>query len=205
VIQLTLDTRSSGHLGKEGMNQVYRYLGILELQDFIDGIKYFTALPFVDKDKIGIEGFSYGGTMAALAVTEGNEYFKYGIAGGGVYDWQLYDTHYAERYMDRPVDNPDGYAKSMVYNRIENYKGDKTNMLRLTHGTGDDNVHFQNTLQLIDKLQQDGKNFELMIYPQGMHGYRGYQRKHSDMQDYIFWYKYLMDRELPEVLINYFK
>ncbi|MCK9626483.1 MAG: S9 family peptidase [Bacteroidales bacterium] len=205
VIQLTLDTRSSGHLGKEGMNQVYRYLGILELQDFIDEIKYFTALPFVDKDKIGIEGFSYGGTMAALAVTEGNEYFKYGIAGGGVYDWQLYDTHYAERYMDRPVDNPDGYAKSMVYNRIENYKGDKTNMLRLTHGTGDDNVHFQNTLQLIDKLQQDGKNFELMIYPQGMHGYRGYQRKHSDMQDYIFWYKYLMDRELPEVLINYFK
>jgi dipeptidyl-peptidase-4 len=143
--------------------------------------------------------------MAALAVTEGNEYFKYGIAGGGVYDWQLYDTHYAERYMDRPIDNPDGYAKSMVYNRIKNYKGDKTNMLRLTHGTGDDNVHFHNTLQLIDKLQQDGKNFELMIYPQGMHGYRGYQRKHSDMQDYIFWYKYLMDREIPEVLKNYFK
>lgn len=204
VIQVVLDTRSSGHLGKSGLNQVYRQLNILELQDFIDGIKYFLDMPFVNKDKIGIEGFSYGGTMTTLAVTEGSEYFKYGIAGGGVYDWRLYDSHYTERYMDTPQDNPDGYDKTSVYARLGNYKGDKSNMLRLTHGTGDDNVHFQNTLQLIDRLQKDGKDFELMIYPQGMHGYRGAQGSHSGMQDYKFWYKYLLDSELPQNLKDYF-
>lgn len=203
VIQVTLDTRSSGHLGKTGINQVYRKLGVLELQDFIDGIKYFTAMPYVDKDKIGIQGFSFGGTMTALAVTEGNEYFKYGIAGGGVYDWRLYDSHYTERYMDRPQDNPDGYAQATVYDRVDAYKGDKTNMLRITHGTGDDNVHFLNTLQLIDKLQSQKKDFELMIYPQGMHGYRGNQAKQSNLQDYKFWYKYLLESEMPSILKDY--
>lgn len=205
VIQVVLDTRSSGHLGKKGLNMVYRQLAFLEIDDFIDGIKYFTAMPFVDKEKVGIEGFSFGGTMTTLCVTLGSDYFKYGIAGGGVYDWSLYDSHYTERYMDTPQDNPDGYAKTKVYDRIGNYKGDKSNMLRLTHGTGDDNVHFQNTLQLIDRLHKENKDFELMIYPQGMHGYRGYQGQHSSMQDYIFWYRYLLDSDIPQNLLDYFK
>lgn len=204
VIQVVLDTRSSGHLGKAGINQVYRHLSEFELQDFIDGIKHFIAMPFVNKDKVGIEGFSYGGTMTTLCVTQGSEYFKYGIAGGGVYDWRLYDSHYTERYMDTPQDNPEGYSKAAVFERLGSYKGDKSNMLRLTHGTGDDNVHFQNTLQLIDRLQKDGKDFELMIYPQGMHGYRGAQGLHSNMQDYKFWYKYLLDSEMPQILKEYF-
>jgi Dipeptidyl aminopeptidases/acylaminoacyl-peptidases len=205
VIQITLDNRAGGcYYGKKGLEEVYRYIGLKEIEDFIDGIKYFRALPYVNEDKIGIEGFSFGGTMTTLCVTEGSDYFKYGIAGGGVYDWALYDSHYTERYMDRPQDNPDGYAKTRVIDRVGNYKGDKTNMLRLTHGTGDDNVHFQNTLQLVDQLQKDCKNFELMIYPQGMHGYRGMQGQHSSMQDYIFWYRYLLDSDLPEVMKEYF-
>ncbi len=204
VIQIVIDTRCSGHYGKKGVELCYRKLGVLELQDFIDDIKYFRGLSFVDEDKIGVEGFSFGGTMTTLCVTEGNEYFKYGIAGGGVYDWELYDTHYAERYMDRPQDNESGYDEACVLDRISGYKGDKTNMLRITHGTGDDNVHFQNTLQLVNRLQQDHKDFELMIYPGGMHGYRGDQGIHSSMQDYKFWYRYLLDSEMPEILSDYF-
>ena len=175
------------------------------MQDFCDGIDYFRKMPFVNENKIGVEGFSFGGTMTTLCVTEGNEHFQYGIAGGGVYDWSLYDSHYTERYMDRPQDNPEGYAKTRVMTRVGNYKGDASNMLRLTHGTGDDNVHFQNTLQLIDQLQKDHKDFELMIYPDGMHGYRGDQGMHSSLQDYKFWYKYLLDQPLPDCLFEYFK
>ena len=102
----------------------------------------------------------------------------------------LYDTHYAERFMSTPEDNPEGYADK-VMDHVKNYPGDGSTMLRLTHGTGDDNVHFQNTLQLIDALQREGKQFELMIYPDGMHGYRGYQGKHSWESDKQFWIKYL--------------
>ena len=205
VIQVTLDNRAGGHYGKKGVESVYRYLGVLELQDFCDGIDHFRKMPFVNENKIGVEGFSFGGTMTALCVTEGNEHFQYGIAGGGVYDWGLYDTHYAERYMDRPQDNPDGYKASRVIDRTGNYRGDASNMLRITHGTGDDNVHFQNTLQLIDQLQRDHKDFELMIYPDGMHGYRGDQGMHSSLQDYKFWYRYLLEQPLPEILSDFFK
>ena len=200
VIQVVLDTRSSGHYGKAGLNEVYRQLGVLELLDIEDGIKYFTSMPFVNADKVGIEGYSYGGTMSMLAVTEGNQYFKYAVTSAGVLDWQLYDSHYTERYMDRPQDNPEGYEKSAVINRLRNYKGDKTNMMRMTHGSGDDNVHFQNSLQVVDKLMSLNKDFEFMVYPSGMHGYRGYQERHFELQNYRFWYEYLLDQELPEVL-----
>jgi len=203
VIQVVLDNRDGGHLGKEGIVQAYRHLGTVEFEDYTDGIKYSRSLPFVNGDKIGVEGFSFGGTMTVLCVSEGSDYFKYGIAGGGVYDWALYDSHYTERYMDRPQDNPIGYAEGRVLDRLENYRGDDTNMLRITHGTGDDNVHFQNTLQLIGKLEEMHKDFELMIYPGGMHGYRGDQQKHSDYQDYKFWYRYLLGIDMPSNLREY--
>ena len=200
VVQLTLETRSAGHLGRAGVNTVYRRLSIPELEDFIDEIKYFGSLPYIDSKKVGIEGYSYGGTMALLAATEANDYFQYAIASGGVMDWQLYDSHYTERYMDRPKDNPDGYAATAVFDRMGRYRGDKTNMVRITHGTGDDNVHLQNTLQVVDRLQRDGKEFELMLYPGGMHGYRGAQQRHFEMQNMRFWYNYLLEQELPEIL-----
>ncbi len=200
VVQVVLDTRSAGHLGKAGVNTVYRCLGVHELEDFIDGIKYFTALPYIDSKKVGIEGYSFGGTMALLAATEGNEYFQYAVASSGVIDWTLYDSHYTERYMDTPRANAAGYAASRVLDRLDRYRGDETNMIRLTHGTGDDNVHFQNSLQLIDKLQSQNKDFEFMAYPGGMHGYRGYQDRHFEMQNMRFWYKYLLGKDLPEVL-----
>ena len=203
VIQVYLDNRASGHLGKKGINDVYGNLGHHELNDFVDAMSWLIRhYDCIDPDKVGIEGFSYGGTMTLLAVTKGNKVFKYGIAGGGVYDWMLYDTHYTERYMNTPQNNPKGYKSSKAMNYLDNYLGDETNMLQITHGTGDDNVHFQNTLQLIDELMKKGKRFELMIYPDGMHGYRGYQREFWDRENMVFWYKYLLDKPLPDIL-NY--
>ena len=202
VIQISIDHRASGHCGKEGVNYVYRSLGQTELADYIEWVKYLRTFPYVDAEKIGITGFSFGGTMTVLALTDGADYFQYGIAGGGVYDWQLYDTHYTERYMDTPEDNPEGYAFTRVWERADKYRGGKGSMLRITHGTADDNVHMQNTLQLIDALQKADKQFELMIYPGGYHGYRGYQAIHSSNSDLIFWYRWLLGKDAPECLLR---
>lgn len=194
IIQVYIDNRSSGHCGKKGMNFVHRQLGKYELKDFILWAEHFMSMPFVDSSRIGITGFSFGGTMTALAVTEGSQYFRYGIAGGGVYDWQLYDSHYTERYMDTPAENPEGYSGSAVINKADYYRGDESNLLMLTHGTGDDNVHLQNTMQLIDALQKSKKYFELMLYPGGLHGYRGYQGEHSVDMDIRFWRRTLLGK-----------
>jgi len=143
---------------------------------------------------MGIEGFSFGGSMTAMLLFNHSDVFCCGIAGGGVYDWKLYDTHYTERFMSTPTLNAKGYRDASPINYVSNYPGDGSVMLKLTHGTGDDNVHFQNTLQLVDALQQAGKQFDLMIYPDGMHGYRGAQGKHSLESDRIFWLKHLKNQ-----------
>lgn len=203
IIQIVADCRAAGHNGRAGLDRIYRRLGEVEVQDFVEWASWLKALPYVDGDKIGVEGFSFGGTMAALLVMDHSDAFHYGIAGGGVYDWALYDTHYTERFMDTPVRNPDGYARTRAASHAKNYpvsvrpdalSGDAAGsvMLRLTHGTGDDNVHFQSTLLLVDALQKEGKQFELMIYPDGMHGYRGYQGAHSDADNQAFWLRCLL-------------
>ena len=179
---------------------IYKHLNNKEIEDFVAWADYFRGLPYVLQDKIGVEGFSFGGTMTTMLLFTASEYFHYGIAGGGVYDWALYDTHYTERFMETPETNPDGYHNSRVINYVDKYpvkyednmSGEtEPVMLKLTHGTGDDNVHFQNTLQLIDEMQKQGKKFELMVYPDGMHGYRGYQGSHFQSATHEFWLKYL--------------
>ena len=196
IIELIADCRAAGHNGRAGLDAIYKRLGTVEVDDFIEWAKWLRSLPYVNPEKIGVEGFSFGGTMTALLVTTASEYYPYGVAGGGVYDWMLYDTHYTERFMSTPQDNPDGYRDTKVVGRIKDYPGnygsDKV-MLKLTHGTGDDNVHFQNTLQLMDALQKQGSAFEFMIYPDGMHGYRGYQGAHDTAATHEFWKKYLLD------------
>lgn len=196
IIEVVADCRASGHNGRKGLDQIYRRLDEREVQDFVEWAEYLKSLSYVQGDKIGVEGFSFGGTMTALLVMNHPDAFHYGIAGGGVYDWALYDTHYTERFMDTPANNPEGYASTKVVASAANYPVTEKNydgsvMLKLTHGTGDDNVHFQNTLLLVDALQKAGKKFELMIYPDGMHGYRGYQGKHFSEANRAFWLKYL--------------
>lgn len=200
IITVTADSRVAGHNGRAGTDQDFRNLTAAPVRDFVAWGKYFQSLPYVNSAKIGVEGFSFGGSMTTLLLCAHSDVFHYGIAGGGVYDWLLYDTHYTERFMETPETNPEGYSASRVLNSVPSYPvtpeaDDGSVMLKITHGTGDDNVHFQNTLQLIDELQKHGKKFELMIYPDGLHGYRGYQGRHSTGEDRDFWLKYLKDED----------
>ena len=195
IIEVIADNRASGHNGRAGLDCIYKQLATVEVDDFVAWAEYLQTLPYVKGDKIGVEGFSFGGTMTALLVATAPQAFHYGIAGGGVYDWKLYDTHYTERFMSTPGDNPDGYARTRVVDRISSYPArpgdDGSVRLKITHGTGDDNVHYQNTLQLIDALHKIGASFDFMVYPDGMHGYRGYQAVHFDAENNAFWLKYL--------------
>lgn len=203
IIQVSVDNRAAGFNGREGLDYIYRCLDEYETKDFVDWAAYLQSLPYVRADKIGVEGYSFGGMMTALLLFDAPEYFHYGVGSSGVYDWPLYDTHYTERFMETPQTNPDGYARTGVISHVKNYpvtfgadaKGAaavEPVMLKLTHGTGDDNVHFQGTLQLVDELINQGKKFELMIYPDGMHGYRGAQSNHFVTANREFWLKYLL-------------
>ena len=214
IIQITVDPRAGGHNGRESLDMIYRQLTVHEVKDFCSWADWLMELPYVQDDKIGVEGFSFGGTMTSMLLMQAPDKFHYGIAGGGVYDWALYDSHYTERYMDTPQNNPEGYAVSKVLNYVDGYpvsfdaalpvfspEGTPSAapatapvMLKLTHGTGDDNVHHQNTLQLLDALHKAGKNFDFMIYPDGMHGYYGYQGDHFKKANRAFWLKHLKMR-----------
>ncbi len=191
IIKLWADCRAAGHNGRKGLDLVWRDLTSVPVEDFCTWAKWLQALSYVDGDKIGVMGFSFGGTMTSMLVIRHPEYFRCGIAGGGVYDWVLYDSHYTERFMDTPQRNPEGYERSRVLSYAREYDPTRSR-LKLTHGTSDDNVHFQNTLLLVDSLQRAGKQFDLMIYPGGMHGYRGEQSLHDNDSDKAFWMEYLM-------------
>ena len=200
IIHIVCDPRSSGENGRRGMDQAHKQMTVIELQDYIAWAKWLQSQSYVAGDRIGVQGFSFGGTTTSMLVLRYPQYFRCGVAGGGVYDWMLYDTHYTERFMDTPEFNEDGYKRASVLTYIpeifsEDYKGQKPlpGALKITHGTGDDNVHFQNTLQLIDALQKVGYQFELMIYPDGMHGYRGAQSAHDKANDHMFWTKHLLE------------
>ena len=194
IIKIVCDSRAAGHNGRAGEDQVYKDLTSAPVKDFCEWADYLSSLPYVDGSRIGVEGFSFGGTMTAMLVMRHPERFRCGIAGGGVYDWTLYDSHYTERFMETPQTNAEGYARSCVLNYVENFKSDfeTAPALLLTHGTADDNVHFQNTLVLIDALQKAGKNFDLMIYPDALHGYRGLQAEFSLNSEAQFWKTHLL-------------
>lgn len=198
IIWMCVDPRSSGENGRAGMDQAFRQMTVIELEDYLAWAEYMQAQPYVKADRIGVDGFSFGGTTTSMLVMRYPEHFHCGIAGGGVYDWTLYDTAYTERFMDTPQANPGGYARATVLNFVEDCSlcrdaQEPRGYLKLTHGTGDDNVHFQNTLQLIDALQKNNCDFELMIYPDGMHGYRGYQHTHDVDDAAKFWARHLLD------------
>ena len=199
LIQVAMDHRGSGHFGKEGMNALHRNLGYWEMKDWITIVKWLIENAGVDPEKVCISGFSYGGYMSCYALTYGADYFTHGLAGGSVTDWRLYDSHYTERFMDLPAENPEGYTSSSVFTHVNKYKG----LLRVYHGTMDDNVHVQNSLQLVKKLQEKKKHFEFMLYPGGRHGWRNLpaQDAHSANEITRFVYQNLLEKETPaEVL-----
>ena len=191
IIVFAIDHRGSGHFGKKGMALMHRNLGKWEMHDLIEGVKWLHKKSFVDKNRIGITGGSYGGYTTCLALTYGADYFTHGYARSSVTDWRLYDSVYTERYMDRPIDNPDGYTFGAAMTHAHKLSG----TLFMSHGNLDDNVHMQNTIQLIDTLMDLGKStFEFMVYPDQKHGTRGKKRNHSNRHFIDFWFKNFLDR-----------
>ncbi len=164
-----LDNRGTGGRGKAFKNIVYKNLGQWEVHDQIEGAKYLMSLSYVDGERIGIWGWSYGGYISALTIMKANEYFKVAVAVAPVTHWKFYDTIYTERYMSTPQLNPEGYEAGSVLNKTEKLKG----KLLLVHGTADDNVHFQNTVLLVDELVKANKQFQVMFYPGKNHGIYG--------------------------------
>jgi len=198
LIQVVMDHRASGHFGKEGVNYMHRDLGNWELVDYTTMVKWLIANKNADPAKICITGFSYGGYMSTLALTKGAGVFTHGMAGGPVTDWTLYDSHYTERFMDLPAENPAGYKTGNVMNYVDKYKG----MLQIVHGEIDDNVHMQNSLQLISKLQDTKKDFEMMVYPGGRHGWGGNKGMHFQNLKTQFIYKYLLEKPVYKMALR---
>lgn len=193
LIQVAFDHRASGHFGKEGVNYMYRDLGHWEMEDYMTMAKWFIANGQADPTKIAITGFSYGGYMSAYALTYGASVFTHAMAGGSVTAWELYDSHYTERFMDTPAENPEGYKSGNVMTHLKNFKG----VLQLVHGTMDDNVHMQNSIQLLSALQDQGKQVEFMLYPGGRHGWGGAKGKHFNDLKNQFIYKHLLEKAMP--------
>ncbi len=196
VIFIECDHRASGQFGKQGVAWMHRNLGNWELVDYITFVKYLKAKPYVAKNKLMITGHSYGGYMTCLALTKGADYFDYGIAGAPVTSWDLYDTHYTERWMDTPKDNPEGYKNGSVLTFADKYKG----RLRIMHGDMDDNVHMQNTIQLVSALTSRSVPFELMIYPGSRHGFDRSKSAYDNKERTRFIYQYLLEKPVPDFM-----
>ncbi len=173
IILFRIDNRGTAARGRDWCRIVHRNLGDWEIRDHAEGVKYLKTLPYIDGDKIGIYGGSYGGYTTLLAMVKAPEHFKVGVSAYPVTDWRLYDTIYTERYMDTPADNPEVYKVSAPLNFAANLEG----KLLLIHGTMDNNVHVQNSILMIEELVKAGKRFELMLYPRERHGIRQSHRR----------------------------
>lgn len=179
-----VDGRGTGMRGEKFKKCTYMELGKYETEDQIEAAKYFGSLSFIDKNRIGIFGWSYGGYMSSLCITKGADYYKAAIAVAPVTNWRYYDNVYTERFMRTPQENADGYDMNSPINHVEKLKG---NYL-LIHGTADDNVHYQNSMDLITALVKANKQFEHFAYPNKDHGiYGGNTRLHlyTLMTDFI--------------------
>ena len=174
-IVMSVDPRGTMYQGAAFKKSTYLQLGKLEIEDVIKVAQLMQREPFVDPNRIGIQGWSYGGFMASLGMTKGADVFKMGIAVAPVTNWRYYDNIYTERFMRTPQENEKGYDDNSPINHVEKLKG---NYL-LIHGSADDNVHYQNTMEMINALVKANKQFDLFIYPNKNHGiYGGNTRNH---------------------------
>lgn len=168
-IVASVDGRGTGARGEEFRKCTYMNLGIKESDDQIAGANYLGNLPYIDKNRIAIWGWSYGGYNTIMSMSRGNGTFKAGVAIAPVTDWRFYDSVYTERFMRTPQENEQGYNSSSAINLAKNLQG----KLLLVHGTEDDNVHYQNTLYYTKALIEAGKQFDMQIYPNKEHSILG--------------------------------
>ncbi|GAB2779806.1 S9 family peptidase [Salinimicrobium soli] len=174
-VVVAVDPRGTGYKGSNFKKITQNELGKYEVADLIQAARQLGELDYIDQDNMGIWGWSYGGFMASNAILKGNDVFKMAIAVAPVTSWRFYDSIYTERYMDTPQENPSGYDENSPLNHVEKLKGD----LLIVHGTGDDNVHVQNSMRMIEALIQANKQFDWAIYPDKNHGiYGGNTRLH---------------------------
>lgn len=184
-IVVCVDNRGTGGKGRAFRDISYANLGKYETIDQLEAAKYLASQSYVDADRIGIWGWSYGGYMTSLCMTKGNGLFKAGIAVAPVTNWRFYDTIYTERYLKTPQLNPEGYDENSPINFARDLQG----AYLLIHGTADDNVHVQNSMEWVDALVAANKQFDMFFYPNRNHGiYGGYTRYHlyRMMTDFIF-------------------
>ena len=161
-----LDNRGSASRGTRFQSAIHGQLGEVEVADQVAGAKWLAAQPYIDSSRLGVWGWSYGGYLTLMLMFKAPDTFRAGVSGAPVTDWTLYDTHYTERYLGRPQDNPEGYAASSVLPYASDLKG----RLLLIHGMADDNVLFLHSTKLIRRLQDLGKAFDVMVYPGAKHG-----------------------------------
>ena len=172
---VSVDARGTGYRGAEFKKVTYKQLGKYETEDQIAAAKYLSSLPYVDGNRIGIFGWSYGGYMSSLCITKGADVFSTAIAVAPVTNWRYYDNIYTERYMQTPQENASGYDNNSPINHVDKLKG---NYL-LIHGMADDNVHYQNAVEMSAALISANKQFTEMMYPNKNHGiYGGNTRLH---------------------------
>lgn len=173
-IIFTLDNRGTANRGIEFENITHRQLGIIETQDQMSGIEYLRSLPYVDADRIGVHGWSYGGFMTLNLMLRHPETFKVGVAGGPVTDWKYYEIMYGERYMDSPQENPSGYEETSMVNRAGDLKG----RVMLIHGDEDPTVVMQHSLQFLNSAIKKGTHPDFFVYPGHGHNMIGRDRVH---------------------------
>lgn len=173
-IAFTIDNRGTSNRGAGFETAVHRQLGILETEDQMQGIEYLKSLPFVDAERIGVHGWSYGGFMTLNLMLRHPEVFKVGVAGGPVVDWSMYEIMYGERYMDTPQENPEGFKETNMLNHVSNLNG----KLMLIHGVQDETVVMQHSMKFLRECVQQNKQVDFFVYPTHPHNIRGKDRLH---------------------------
>lgn len=166
IIMVSVDNRGTGYRGEEFKKCTYLQLGKYETLDQVEAAKYLGTLPYIDKNRIGMWGWSFGGYLTLSSLTKGADYFSLGVAVAPVTNWKYYDNIYTERFMRTPAENAEGYESNSPVNHAGEYKG----KLLLIHGMADDNVHPQNSYDMISALVKEKKEFDLMLYPNSNHG-----------------------------------
>lgn len=173
-VVFSLDNRGTPRRGRDFGGALYGVQGTVEVADQLKGVQWLKAQPWVDAQRIGVQGWSNGGYMTLMLLAKASDQYACGVAGAPVTDWGLYDTHYTERYMNLPAANPAGYTEGRVLTHIDGL----TSPLLLIHGMADDNVLFTNSTSLMSALQKRGQPFELMTYPGAKHGLSGANALH---------------------------
>lgn len=170
----TMDGRGSGNRGLKYEQATFRNLGDTEMNDQLKGVEYLKSLPFVNVEKMGVHGWSFGGFMTTSLMLKHPEVFKVGVAGGPVIDWNMYEIMYTERYMDTPKENPEGYAKANLLDKVQNLKG----KLLMIHGAQDDTVVWQHSVKFLKSAVDKGVQLDYFVYPGHPHNVSGKDRVH---------------------------